>query len=450
MSIDLLNDDDDPDQVEQKKKYEEFLLAEYGSIAQAYFNTTSTIATFFRNYLVIIGLPIPALGYILTQPNSALFHQDLKYFIPFAGCVLGILGLCLMMYVVNLRLDALLYARSVNGIRKYFYDRSTIDYPAELKMRVLPRTTTQPRYYEKAYFLPVIVGFALLNTLYVIVGAGWYSAHQDTPRATPDWLTLVVIPAFFFAFHFVVYWRLALHRDTAYLRKYIIGVDIDGVLNTHRDTFCTKLWDLLRKSVWADQITTLPVHECQGLGVTEADEQAIFNHPSYWRDLKPAPRVAEVINKLRNVFGFKIIVFTHRPWPEPKTFPRHLQAEYDDLWHQEFLNFWGSSVGKGVIRALTKQWLKQYGIVYDMLVVEKGNVHTADPFVRTRNRFTLSERWEIRIFVEDDLFKALRLANVCEVVFLIDHPYNRTADLPRNVIRVSGWKDIYECIRQKL
>src|SRR5262249_37411324 len=102
------------------------------------------------------------------------------------------------------------------------------------------------------------------------------------------------------------------------------------------------------------------------------------------------------------------------------------------------------------IHALTAKWLYINGIGYDKLVVERGNVHTAGPKLLSRNRFAFSERREIRIFVEDDLFKAIKLSNICEVVFLIDHPYNQAAALPRNVVRVNGWKCVYEYIRQYL
>lgn len=455
MSIELLDEDEDADSKEQKKKHEDFLLAEYNNIAAAYFNTVTTIAAFFRNYLVVVGLPIPILGFVLTQltKSDATFSlpPGLAFMVLVFGAAIGCLGLGLMLYVVNLRLDALLYARTVNGIRKYFYDKSPEEYHSELQMRVLPRSVTQPRYWEWRYFGPVIVVFAILNTLYPFTAITWFVIPHCGQSFFNAWYYTIVIPACFFLFHLVSYWYLVHRRETAYLRKFIIGADIDGVLNTHRDTFCTMLFTLLHKqNIFAHQITKIPVHDCPGLGVTEADEHAIFNHPSYWRALQPTDRVAEVIKKLRNVFGFQIILFTHRPWPEPKTFPRGREEEYREIWCREFLSFWGSSIGPGVIRTLTDQWLMQHGIVYDKLVVEKGNVHTADPSVRTRNRFTLSERWEIRIFVEDDLFKAIKIANICEVVFLMDHPYNRTDNLPRNVIRVSGWEDIYEYIRQKL
>jgi uncharacterized HAD superfamily protein len=102
-----------------------------------------------------------------------------------------------------------------------------------------------------------------------------------------------------------------------------------------------------------------------------------------------------------------------------------------------------------LIRSITARWLKQHRISYDRLVVEGGNTSTADARMRVRNRYKLSKQHEIRAFVEDTLSNALKLANVCQIVFLLDHPYNQAApgSLPTNVVRVKSWNEIYGWLR---
>src|SRR5262249_40427640 len=99
--------DDSEGKDEKSKKHDDFLLAEYSSITQAYFNTTTTIATFFRNYLVIVGLPIPILAFLLTQLSRGgtlpAIPEDLSPFVPALACLIGVLGLCVMVFIVNLR-----------------------------------------------------------------------------------------------------------------------------------------------------------------------------------------------------------------------------------------------------------------------------------------------------------------------------------------------------------
>jgi hypothetical protein len=69
----------------------------------------------------------------------------------------------------------------------------------------------------------------------------------------------------------------------------------------------------------------------------------------------------------------------------------------------------------------------------------------------------------LRYFVEDDIEKAEKLAYICDVVFLVEHPYNtgfekqcescnyeckrEKIDLPNNVRTVKSWDEIYKRIR---
>jgi uncharacterized HAD superfamily protein len=109
---------------------------------------------------------------------------------------------------------------------------------------------------------------------------------------------------------------------------------------------------------------------------------------------------------------------------------------------------------------ITKEWLKKNGIKYDKLIIEEGNDFSSDPRIVFRNRFDLARKKKIRFFVEDDLEKALKLSFICDVVFLISHPYNLPGadlseeqnkmrkELPSNIIRVKNWDEIYQCVRR--
>ena len=101
------------------------------------------------------------------------------------------------------------------------------------------------------------------------------------------------------------------------------------------------------------------------------------------------------------------------------------------------------------MRKITKRWLHSHGFPFDRLIVEGGNTYTRDPMLSTRNRFIISGRKNIRVFVEDSLPNAGKLADFCEIVFLIDHPYNQlgTIEIPNNVFRIRSWSDMYEKLR---
>lgn len=100
------------------------------------------------------------------------------------------------------------------------------------------------------------------------------------------------------------------------------------------------------------------------------------------------------------------------------------------------------------IKDITKLWLRKHGFEYDWLMVEKGSDDVSDPQGHIRNRFYESRRKRIKFFVEDDIRKAVKLAYICDIVFLLDQPYNQcTEGVPNNVIRVKSWDEIYKKVR---
>jgi len=267
-----------------------------------------------------------------------------------------------------------------------------------------------------------------------------------------------------------MYWLIARFRERGYQKSRILGVDIDGVLNKHREQFCLVLEERTSKQLTADSIIRIPVHEIPNCNVSAEDERAVFNWPSYWTQMPEVESVGEVVKKIRNELGFDIWIFTHRPWPRPEWYRKERADEYRVAWEEAScwsqyamarsvrrLEKWLGDrwipevLGSRPIRSLTKTWLREKEIPYEKLIIERGNTDSRDPLFATRNRFVISARKEIRAFVEDDLNKARRLADVCEVVFLVDQPYNQLLGgelLPKNVIRVKEWMDIYVYLRR--
>lgn len=87
-------------------------------------------------------------------------------------------------------------------------------------------------------------------------------------------------------------------------------------------------------------------------------------------------------------------------------------------------------------------------IEYDYITIERGSEDVSDPQGHFRNRFYVSRKKKIRFFVEDDHEKASKLAYICDIVFLIEQPYNESEKIPTNVIRVGSWDEIYRQIRK--
>ena len=157
-----------------KESFEKYLLTEYNNIANAHFNTINTISSFFRYYLIIMSIPITILSAALVlivnykgEPLSSLSTVGLVLISIFLS--ISIIGFLLSLYIANLRFDAIMYARSVNGIRKYFFDNWKTNIRDKLGIRVLPQAPGLPRYLEKEFFFPVVLSFAIFNSLYLFM-----------------------------------------------------------------------------------------------------------------------------------------------------------------------------------------------------------------------------------------------------------------------------------------
>ena len=149
------------------KAYEQFLLEEYRTIASAYFNTMTSIATFFRYYLLIVSIPVPLFVLLKGESvNTGAINAAVTAYAPLVLSLLAFVGLFVMVYLAKLRFDAVTYARTVNGVREYFTKRAGLSESEELLVRVLPRQLNTPGYLNREGFLCIMATLALVNSVY--------------------------------------------------------------------------------------------------------------------------------------------------------------------------------------------------------------------------------------------------------------------------------------------
>jgi len=324
-----------------------------------------------------------------------------------------------------------------------------------------------------SYFGPVVFVFGVMNSLYF--GSFGYILFSKWFCCFWSFFAFAVI---FFVSHFAIYLFYARYREMAYIKSRILGVDIDGVLNKHRDHFCKLLKENTGKYLNPDQILIMPVHEYQDLNVTREDERKVFNDPRYWKDMPAIEDASDRIRTLSNVLKLKLYIFTYRPWPESRDKKELIKKV--ELFCQQAMQFswkllllrillklrflpvdWLIEILKEEpLRQNTKIWLKGERIAFKKFIFEKGNDYSSDPRGKFKNRFYISRKIKIRFFVEDDLEKAVKLSYICDIVFLLSHPYNEPQqalpdelnalrkDLPSNIIRVKSWNEIYKNIRK--
>lgn len=473
--------------VSNQDQFPEFLYKEYDNIAAAHFKTTELISEYFKHYLTIVTIPFTLLVVIVNLDifKTALINGTLSkiFIVPVAllFIILSFIGVMFFWYILNLRWDALLYARTINGIRKYFFDHDlTLDIANRYRQRVLPQSPFIPGYREFQFFGPLVLTFGVLNSLYFYISliAFEFVLGNSFPFSS---LFVIISTSLFFTFHIFWYLFLAQRRELSYLQSNILGVDIDGVLNLHRNQFSEFLKINTGKEIDPEKITVIPVRDCPELGLDLADEFAVFNDPNYWTTMKPAPRAAEVLRRLRNSMRLKIHIFTSRPWPNlDKSMKSQQKKALKTTWkrtsktYRASVNkkrtFWSKIKSPFVeisrifpyrirrlrsllrhdnpMEMITKAWLLDNNFEYDRLMVEMGSEEVADPAAHIHNRFYASRILTIKYFIEDDLIKAEKLSYVCDIVFLIDQPYNQKSKLPGNIIRVKNWGEILLQMRQ--
>ncbi|WP_243361594.1 hypothetical protein [Fundidesulfovibrio terrae] len=190
-----------PDIVSPEKnkdeRFEDFLLAEYNNIASAHFNAKTQISNFFRYYLLLIALPLPVIG------AFKVFGSD-KYASNLGGLSLdfvhygGVLSFCLfavgflvMVYIINLNVSSILYARTVNGIRHYYYEL----YAENLsEIQVLSDSIDRPRLSGRHSMYWICATFSIIDGFYCYL---WLKLIFNCP---PGALTIFMLSLFLHLF----------------------------------------------------------------------------------------------------------------------------------------------------------------------------------------------------------------------------------------------------------
>jgi uncharacterized HAD superfamily protein len=476
----------------------DFQKIEYQHIAEAHFKAIEAISFFFRYYLLVMSLPVSIVAVLLglAVHGSDFDKTSVIALLGVASPVLivvGFVGFCMMMYIINIKMDMVLYSRVVNSIRKFFYDLYDGDHMNKMLMRQLPQSASIPAYRDMPFGF-VVLAFALFDTLYIGLGAhllfiaeisGASSARMFgfSGYSRYDVALFSIGVAAAFSAHFLAYYLSSRHREYAYLRGTAIGIDIDGVLNQHRKKFCEMAFSKLNRKLKPEEIKILPVHENTRLNppITRADERAIFNDPQYWVEMPVLDGAADAIQTIKNSYLLPVHIFTYRPWPDLSVSQGATDEEMRALrqsWRsaadtmarranvKECVRLWVNLVTavnfRMSIRYITKYWLRVNGITYDSLLVEKGNENIVYSRGRYENRFNYAKRKKIKFFVEDDWVKAIKLSYICDLVFLIAHPYNRGTDedpvrheneavigrLPANILKVESWNQLKKTIAQ--
>lgn len=192
---------------DDKIDFSTFLLKEYEYIAQAHFESTKQVTYFFRYYLVILSAPAVVFFLFkddLTKLASLLQGQasEINIYIAYFFITISMVGVAVCFFIIKIKQTGILYARAVNGIRKYFFNKD-----GDHTIRVLPISIEKPSYFE-VLFLPIIFSFALINSIYFLLGM----------KILYNESCYVVYSIIFFLSHFIFYYLYSIYRSKKYLK----------------------------------------------------------------------------------------------------------------------------------------------------------------------------------------------------------------------------------------
>ena len=195
-----------------KTVVDEFMLAEYDTIASAHFDLHAGLRQSFRFYLGLAAVPFTVFA-VYKDPKLDLF--SLPSVLLFLFAVVSVLGLLMFLTMINTRFDIILYTRAVNGVRAYFAKRALEVGQADVfeAGRKLPIDKDKPPYNEG-----LSRAYSWLFAFISVINAGYSFIVLRNLRLTTA--ESAISACIYCAFHALLYRFLSKNRE----KKEIPGV----------------------------------------------------------------------------------------------------------------------------------------------------------------------------------------------------------------------------------
>jgi hypothetical protein len=201
-----------------KAESKEFMTTEYDKISSAYFGLRDQVNEWFKAYLTLIGFPLTVLAAVLKigEGNAATTLSSLPDFVSLLLIIVSSLGLFVTFSIISMRMEMILYARTINCVRRFFAaeDKGLVPF------LVLPTTDAKPPFYEswRAMFWQVLmIGF--MDG--IIMGGGIMSLFKN------GILVGIITGILFWFCHWFVYWLMSLKRENEWKNSIHFPEDIN-------------------------------------------------------------------------------------------------------------------------------------------------------------------------------------------------------------------------------
>jgi len=117
--------------------------------------------------LVVMAAPFSFIAFIYKEKPDDFNIFTLPATLAILISLIGVIGLLLSFVIIESGIDSVLYARTVNGLRKYFVDKSDIGNIREYL--VLPTDIKKPAYlgFGDLAWITIITG--MINSFYISI-----------------------------------------------------------------------------------------------------------------------------------------------------------------------------------------------------------------------------------------------------------------------------------------
>lgn len=218
------------EEIDDAKNVIDFLLEEYKQMGAAFFDLSSQKTQMFRFYLLLVTIPVSLIVGVLGLgiENSPLGSFVVSYVLPVFMIIIAVAGLLMTAIVVDIRFEAIMYAKTINVIRKYFKDIAAAHKLS--KYFILPDSDDVPRFNEQpidlfewrfkwllavgSTFLEVVL-MGIIDSLFAAMGAFLLLQSGFWQLV---FLIVVIVGIFYFMAHILGYIYFANKRDTEWTK----------------------------------------------------------------------------------------------------------------------------------------------------------------------------------------------------------------------------------------
>jgi len=189
-----------------------FLKKEYAGISKAFGDLYNVILKVFNFYLLLTAVPFTVAAIIFKSQESKLDLLNLPFSMSALLLLVSFLGLLTTFSMIHLRLEQILYAKTINCIRRFFWE---IGVSVEKKIDgclSLPITDELPPFLElwRSFFWQITL-IGLIDGIYMCV------ALVNLTRLLL--CSVILLGSAFFLFHIGAYVWGAMFRKKGYKVK---------------------------------------------------------------------------------------------------------------------------------------------------------------------------------------------------------------------------------------